>query len=144
MASLNGMKLDSLLLVICLSWAMAIAVIDLCSYRILNSFLAFGLMVVWPCFFLRQQEFEISKSSVAVMFSALVAGLFSIVGMGDAKLIMFFAPWLHFGSLRNSLIALILVTWFQIGVRLAYHRSFPGRIAFAPAILVAALLNMAT
>ena len=64
--------------------------------------------------------------------------------MGDVKLVLFLAPWLHYENLRNPLSLLIMVSWLQLVAKLVIERSFPQRIAFAPAILVAAALNMAT
>jgi Flp pilus assembly protein protease CpaA len=75
---------------------------------------------------------------------AFAAGLASFVGMGDVKLLLFLAPWLHFDNVRNPLILLILVSWLQLTAELVLKRSFPQRIAFAPAILAAVALNMAT
>jgi hypothetical protein len=64
--------------------------------------------------------------------------------MGDVKLLLFLGPWLHYDNIRIPLILLIVLSWLQLSAELLRQRSFPQRIAFAPAILVAAALNMAT
>jgi len=75
---------------------------------------------------------------------ALIFGLVSLVGMGDAKLLMFLAPWLHYENLSKALITLMALSWLQLIVISLKHRHIPKRIAFAPAILLAAAVNMAT
>jgi hypothetical protein len=64
--------------------------------------------------------------------------------MGDVKLVLFLAPWLHYENFNRSLFLLVLIAWLQLIVLSLKHRGFPQRIAFAPAILLAAALNMAT
>ena len=144
MASLSRMTLDQFALLICLIWAVAIALIDLISYRISNWSLVLGTVLVWPALFLADQRFQITLGVLACAFVVLAAGLASLVGMGDVKLVLFLAPWLHYENLINPLSLLIMVSWLQLVAKLVIERSFPQRIAFAPAILVAAALNMAT
>jgi hypothetical protein len=64
--------------------------------------------------------------------------------MGDVKLILFLAPWLHFENMSRTLLLLIAISWLQLVVVSLMLRDFPKRIALAPAILLAAALNMAT
>jgi hypothetical protein len=64
--------------------------------------------------------------------------------MGDVKLLIFLAPWLHYANVRNPLILLVALAWLQLAFGLVFKRRLPRRIAFAPAILAAAALNMAT
>jgi hypothetical protein len=64
--------------------------------------------------------------------------------MGDAKLFLVLAPWIRGETFAQSLILLLAIAWFQLLQALFANRRFPRRIAFAPAILAAALLNVAT
>ena len=74
----------------------------------------------------------------------LVLGFTSLIGMGDVKLVLLLAPWINQGKLGTSIWLLIGISWLQlIAISLA-QRRLPKRIAFAPAILLAAALNMAT
>jgi len=144
MATLPGMNVDLLALVVCSIWAIAIATIDLLTFRISNKLLALGALLVWPAFLLTGQEFHFTLASFAFVLVTLFCGFASLIGMGDVKLIIFLAPWLHYPNVRNPLILLIALAWFQLAFGLVAKRSFPHRIAFAPAILAAAALNMAT
>jgi Flp pilus assembly protein protease CpaA len=144
MATLPTMTFDSLALSICVIWAVTISAIDLLTFRIYNSSLVLGVFLVWPALLQIEQRFQISLGVLALVLMAFAAGLASFVGMGDVKLLLFLAPWLHFDNVRNPLILLILVSWLQLTAELVLKRSFPQRIAFAPAILAAVALNMAT
>jgi Flp pilus assembly protein protease CpaA len=144
MATLPTMTFDSLALSICVIWAVTISAIDLLTFRIYNSSLVLGVFLVWPALLQIEQRFQISLGVLALVLMAFAAGLASFVGMGDVKLLLFLAPWLHFDNVRNPLILLILVSWLQLTAKLVLKRSFPQRIAFAPAILAAVALNMAT
>jgi Flp pilus assembly protein protease CpaA len=106
------------------------------TFRISNKSLAMGVLIVWPAFMLIGQEFDFTLVSFAFVVFALFCGFASLIGMGDVKLLIFLAPWLHYANLRNPLILLVF--------GLVFKRGFPHRIAFAPAILAAAALNMAT
>ena len=128
----------------CALWAVAIALMDLHSYRISNGSLLFGLFIIWPCLYLIGQVFHFSLELLVFTVVTLVAGFASLIGMGDVKLLLFLGPWLHYDNVRISLILLIVLSWLQLTVELVFKRSLPQRIAFAPAILVAAALNMAT
>ena len=138
------MTIDSMALGACAHWAVAIALMDLHSYRISNRSLLFGLLVIWPCLYLIGQVFHLSLEVLVFTVIALVAGFASLIGMGDVKLLLFLGPWLHYDNVRIPLILLIVLSWLQLTAELVFKRSFPQRIAFAPAILVAAALNMAT
>lgn len=144
MASLPGMNLDSLALTICVLWAVVIAQMDLITYRIANSSLALGLALVWPSLLLIDQRLQVSAWVLVFAVAALAAGLASLVGMGDVKLLLFLAPWLHYDNMRNPLALLVAISWLQLIAISLIQRRFPKRIAFAPAILLAAALNMAT
>ena len=144
MTTLLAMHLELLALIACLWWAVVIAYTDLRTFRITNSSLVIGLVLIWPSLFLLDQKFQITPEFFVLSVTALVAGLASFVGMGDVKLILFIAPWLRYQNMSKTLLLLIMVAWLQLMVVSLMHRGFPKRIAFAPAILLAAALNMAT
>ena len=144
MTTLLAMHLELLALIACLWWAVVIAYTDLRTFRITNSSLVIGLVLIWPSLFLLDQKFQITPEFFVLSVTALVAGLASFVGMGDVKLILFIAPWLRYQNMSKTLLLLIMVAWLQLMVVSLIHRGFPKRIAFAPAILLAAALNMAT
>jgi Flp pilus assembly protein protease CpaA len=144
MATLPCMTSDSLALTVCIIWAVTIAIIDLITFRIHNSSLLVGVFLVWPALYLIEQRVQITLASSGFVILALVCGFASFLGMGDVKLVLFVAPWLHFENMRNPLILLIALSWLQLTAGLVIKRSFPQRIAFAPAILAAVALNMAT
>ena len=144
MTTLLAMHLELFALIACLWWAAVIAYTDLRTYRISNSSLVIGLVLIWPSLFLLDQKFQITSGFFVLSVTTLVAGLASFVGMGDVKLILFIAPWLRYQNMSTTLLLLIAVAWLQLMVVSLMHRGFPKRIAFAPAILLAAALNMAT
>jgi Flp pilus assembly protein protease CpaA len=131
-------------LFVCIAWAAFVVQRDLRSYRITNASLTLGLALVWPSLFMLDQRFQISSGVLVISTTALLAGLVSFIGMGDVKLVLFLAPWLHYENFNRSLFLLVLISWLQLIVLSRKHRCFPQRIAFAPAILLAAALNMAT
>jgi Flp pilus assembly protein protease CpaA len=138
------MSFDSFALTVCIIWAVMIATLDLITFRIYNSALLMGVFLVWPALYLIGQTFDLSLAVLAFALLVLAAGLTSLVGMGDVKLLLFVAPWLHYENLRNPLTLLIALSWLQLTAVLVLKRSFPQRLAFAPAILAAVALNMAT
>ena len=144
MTTLLAMQLELFALIACLWWAAVIAYTDLRTFRITNSSLVLGLVLIWPSLFLLDLNFQITAEFFVISVAALVAGLASFLGMGDVKLILFIAPWLHYQNMSKTLLLLIAVAWLQLMVVSLMHRGFPKRIAFAPAILLAAALNMAT
>ena len=144
MTTLLGMHFELLAFVACLWWSAVIAYTDLRTFRITNSSLVIGLVLIWPSLFLLDLNFQITAEFFVISVAALVAGLASFVGMGDVKLILFIAPWLRYQNMSKTLLLLIAVAWLQLMVVSLMHRGFPKRIAFAPAILLAAALNMAT
>jgi len=142
--TLPSVYLELFALVVCIVWAAVITYTDLRTYRITNSSLAFGLGLIWPSLFLLDQNFRVTSGFLVVSIAALTAGLVSFVGMGDVKLILFIAPWLRYENMSKTLLLLIAVSWLHLVVVSLMLRGFPKRIAFAPAILLAAALNMAT
>ena len=144
MAILPVMSFDSFALIVCIIWAVTVATLDLITFRIHNSSLLIGVFLVWPALYLIGQTFDLSLAVLAFTLLVLSAGLTSLVGMGDVKLLLFVAPWLHYENVRNPLILLFALSWLQLTAGLVIKGSFPQRIAFAPAILAAVALNMAT
>jgi Flp pilus assembly protein protease CpaA len=138
------MTVDSLALCVCLIWAVAIALVDLHTYRITNLSLVFGLVLVWPALLVIQEQFQFSLEVLVFVALALVSGFASLIGMGDVKLLLLLGPWLHYDNVRFPFALLIALAWLQIALELITRRRFPQRIAFAPAILLAAAVNMAT
>ncbi|NBX71139.1 MAG: hypothetical protein EBQ98_04450, partial [Actinobacteria bacterium] len=117
---------------------------DLITFRIYNFALLIGVLLVWPALYLIGKSFNLSLHVLVFTFLVLAAGLSSWVGMGDVKLLLFAAPWLNYENVAESLILLVALSWMQLMAGLVIKRSFPQRIAFAPAILAAVALNMAT
>jgi Flp pilus assembly protein protease CpaA len=138
------MTLKFLAFGVCVIWAVFIAIVDLRTYRITNFSLVLGLVLVWPALFLIQKEFQFTLKVLAFMVVALFAGFAVLIGMGDVKLLLLLGPWLRYDNVRIPLILLIVLSWLQLTAELVRKRSFPQRIAFAPAILVAAAVNLAT
>jgi Flp pilus assembly protein protease CpaA len=138
------MYLQLLAVISCLWWAAVVAYTDLRIYRITNSSLVAGLALIWPSLLLLDQKFQVTAEFLVLSVTALVAGLASFVGMGDVKLILLIAPWLNYKNMSLTLLLLIAVSWLQLMVVSLKHRGFPKLIAFAPAILLAAALNLAT
>jgi len=142
--SLVSLSLEYLALGICLIWAISVALNDLLTYRISNFSLIFGLVLLYPALVLLGEQFELSLEVLAFAAVVTVAGFSALIGMGDVKLLLLLGPWLHYDNAKFPLILLIGLSWFQIAIELVLKRSFPQRIALAPAILAAAVVNMAT
>jgi len=142
--SLVSLSLEYLALGICLIWAISVALNDLLTYRISNFSLIFGLVLIYPALVLLGEQFELSLEVLAFAAVVTVAGFSALIGMGDVKLLLLLGPWLHYDNAKFPLILLIGLSWFQIATELVLKRSFPQRIALAPAILAAAVVNMAT
>jgi len=142
--SLVSLSLEYLALGICLIWAISVALNDLLTYRISNFSLIFGLVLIYPALVLLGEQFELSLEVLAFAAVVTVAGFSALIGMGDVKLLLLLGPWLHYDNAKFPLILLIGLSWFQIAIELVLKRSFPQRIALAPAILAAAVVNMAT
>jgi Flp pilus assembly protein protease CpaA len=142
--SLVSLSLEYLALGNCLIWAISVALNDLLTYRISNFSLIFGLVLIYPALVLLGEQFELSLEVLAFAALVTVAGFSALIGMGDVKLLLLLGPWLHYDNAKFPLILLIGLSWFQIATELVLKRSFPQRIALAPAILAAAVVNMAT
>jgi Flp pilus assembly protein protease CpaA len=142
--TVDSLALDYLALGVCLIWAISVALNDLLIYRISNFSLLFGLVLLYPALLLLGEPFHISLEVLAFAAFVTVAGFSALIGMGDVKLLLLLGPWLQYDNAQFPLILLIGFSWFQIATELVLKRSFPQRIAFAPAILAAAAVNMAT
>ncbi|CAN2198270.1 hypothetical protein MCEMKE14_00696 [Candidatus Nanopelagicaceae bacterium] len=114
------------------------------TYRISNRDLGQGLLILWPVmFFLNVKILDFARLSLLLM-CVMFVGLFGLIGMGDVKLFLIFAPWLHPENWLSATTALIAFTWVQIAIFMIRNRSFPQKVAFAPAILLAVAVNMAS
>lgn len=114
------------------------------SYRISNSDICLGLIIIWPAmFFLNENILSLTRLGLLIM-CAMFIGFSGLVGMGDVKLFLIFTPWLHLESWLPATAVLIAITWVQISIFMFRDRSFPQRVAFAPAILLAVAVNMAS
>lgn len=138
------MILRELALISILLWSLWVALEDLRTFRIRNTSLSLGVFLLWPCLLLLGERFQISTSKAVDFSVVLFIGLRSFIGMGDVKLILIILPWLHFAKLQLTLEILICFSWVQLLWILLLTHKFPDRIAFAPAILLAATINMAT
>ena len=125
-------------------WGCLVAYRDLATYRISNSDLRVGFIVVWPgMFFLGQNILSVTRLGLLAT-CVIIVGFFGLIGMGDVKLLLIFAPWIHLESWLPATTSLIAIAWVQIGISLIRHRSFPKKVAFAPAILLAMAVNLAS
>jgi len=114
------------------------------TFRIANSDLGFGLLIIWPGMLIFNQDFLGFKGVVQVIICGIFIGFSGLVGMGDVKLFLIFAPWLQRENLLAATLVLLSIAWAQIAVTLIRDRSFPKKVAFAPAILLALTVNMAS
>jgi Flp pilus assembly protein protease CpaA len=114
------------------------------TYRISNSDIGLGLILFWPAMFFLNLNILSITSLFLLIVSSIFIGLFGLVGMGDVKLFLIFAPWLRPESWLSATTVLIAFTWVQIAIFMIRDRSFPQKVAFAPAILLAVAVNMAS
>ncbi len=117
---------------------------DLVTFRISNRSIIAGVIFLWPALYLLNLRMQINSALFGMCCIVLLFGLTSLIGMGDVKLILILAPWIRQGDLGFSIVLLIGIAWLQLIAMSLMQRRLPKRIAFAPAILVAAALNMAT
>jgi hypothetical protein len=90
------------------------------------------------------QQFLGLKGVVPTIFCCILIGIFGLVGMGDVKLVLLFSPWLQRENWLAATLVLLAIAWAQIVVTLVRYRSLPQKVAFAPAILLALAVNMAS
>jgi len=138
------MVLNSLALMVCLFWSFSVVVRDLSTFQISNKSILWGVVFLWPALHLLDLRMHLNFALIGICGIVLLFGLTSLIGMGDVKLILILAPWIRQGDLGFSIVFLIGITWLQLIAMSLMQRRLPKRIAFAPAILLAAALNLAT
>jgi len=138
------MVIQVLSIMVALIWTASVIVRDLSTYQISNGSILWGVALLWPAFFFLNLSTHFNLLLLWVCIMVLVLGFTSLIGMGDVKLVLLLAPWINQGKLGNSIWLLIGISWLQLIAMTLIQRNFPKRIAFAPAILLAAALNMAT
>ena len=138
------MVLQFLALAVCLIWGAEVILRDLATFRISNRSVSWGLVLLWPAFYLLNLRVQLNLFLLLLCALVLMAGLSSLIGMGDMKLMLVLAPWINQEKIAISFSLLIAFSWLQLIAITLKQRRFPKRIAFAPAILFAAALNMAT
>ena len=117
---------------------------DLVTFRISNRSIIAGVIFLWPALYLLNLRMHLNSALFGMCCIVLLFGFTSLIGMGDVKLILILAPWIRQGDLGFSIVLLIGIAWLQLIAMSLMQRRLPKRIAFAPAILLAAALNMAT
>ena len=138
------MVVQVLALTVCLLWGAAVVFRDLRTFKISNRSISWGVVLLWPAFYLLNLRVHLNLVLLGICALVLALGLTSLIGMGDVKLILLLAPWINQGRITSSISLLITISWLQLIAFTLIHRRIPKRIAFAPAILIAAALNMAT
>ena len=127
-----------------MAWGCRVAYFDLRTFRIANSDLGFGVLIIWPGMLIFSYEHLGFKGAVPILICCVLIGFSGLVGMGDVKLVLLFAPWLQRENWLAATLVLLAIVWAQIVVTLARDRSLPQKVAFAPAILLALAVNMAS
>lgn len=138
------MVAQTLSLIVVLTWSTAVMIRDLVTFRISNRSIIAGVIFLWPALYLLNLRMHLNSALFGMCCIVLLFGLTSLIGMGDVKLILILAPWIRQGDLGFSIVLLIGIAWLQLIAMSLMQRRLPKRIAFAPAILLAAALNMAT
>ena len=138
------MVAQTLSLIVVLTWSAAVIIRDLVTFRISNRSIIAGVIFLWPALYLLNLRMHLNSALFGMCCIVLLFGLTSLIGMGDVKLILILAPWIRQGDLGFSIVLLIGIAWLQLIAMTLMQRRLPKRIAFAPAILLAAALNMAT
>jgi len=124
--------------------ALFISIQDVRTFRIANGALFLVSFPSIPALLVLGQHFSIHLEIFIVAAAMLVLGLKNLLGMGDVKLLTLLLPWLHQDHLVQFLIFVTLIAWLEIPMIMIKSRKMPSRVAMAPAILIAAALNMAT
>lgn len=138
------MVLQFLALAVCLIWGTAVILRDLTTFKISNRSISWGVGLLWPAFYLLNLRVQLNLFLLLLCALVLLSGLTSLIGMGDVKLLLLLAPWINQEKIASSIALLIAFSWLQLIAITLMQRRFPRRIAFAPAILIVAALNMAT
>ena len=124
--------------------ALFISIQDVRTFRIANGALFLVSFPSIPALLVLGQHFSIHVEIFIVAAAMLVLGLKNLLGMGDVKLLSLLLPWLHQDHLMQFLLFVTLIAWLEIPMIMIKSRKIPARVAMAPAILIAAALNMAT
>lgn len=127
-----------------LLWALWVAGYDLKFHLIRNRFLALSIPILWPILWIAGHRIQLDLSSIYFIGVLGIAGFINLIGMGDLKLALILAPWIHAENWQISLTVFVAVIWLQIFLVTAISRKFPKRVALAPALLLACAVNMAT
>ena len=135
---------QALSLIVVITWGASVMIRDLATFRISNRSIILGVIFLWPALYLLNLRMHLNFALFGICSIVALFGLTSLVGMGDVKLILILAPWIRQDDLGFSIVLLIGITWLQLIAMSLIERRLPKRIAFAPAILLAAALNMAT
>lgn len=138
------MVISVLSLLVCFTWSFSVVVRDLSTFQISNRSILWGVVLLWPAFYVLNLRIYLNLGLLCICILVVLFGLTSLIGMGDVKLTLLLAPWMHQRHLDFTILLLICIAWLQLIAISLIQRRFPKRIAFAPAILVAAALNMAT
>ncbi|MCX6457186.1 MAG: hypothetical protein NTV90_06265 [Actinobacteria bacterium] len=138
------MVIQVLSIMVALIWTASVIVRDLSTFQISNRSILWGVALLWPAFFFLNLSTHFNLLLLWICIMVLVLGFTSLIGMGDVKLVLLLAPWINQGKIGTSIWLLIGISWLQLIAMSLIQRRFPQRIAFAPAILLVAALNMAT
>ena len=138
------MVLQFLALAVCLIWGAGVILRDLTTFKISNGSISWGVVLLWPAFYFLNLRVQLNLFLLLLCALVLLSGLTSLIGMGDVKLLLLLAPWINQEKITSSISLLIAFSWLQLIAITLKQRRFPKRIAFAPAILLAVALNMAT
>jgi len=117
---------------------------DLRNFRIRNRSLVIGLLIIWPALAILGQRLTIDSAFICISATSLILGFSNVIGMGDVKLLIFLAPWLHRENLFLAASIALTTACLQLLINLVVKRQLPQQVALAPAILIASALNMAT
>jgi len=90
------------------------------------------------------QQFLGLRGVALITICCILIGFSGLVGMGDVKLVLLFAPWLERENWLTATLVLLAIAWAQIAVTVIRDRSLPRKVAFAPALLLALAVNMAS
>ena len=131
-------------LIVLAAWGCRVAYLDLRTFRIANRDLGFGVLIIWPGMLIFNQEFLGLRGVLPAITCSILIGFAGLIGMGDVKLVLLFAPWLQRENWLAAILVLLTIAWVQIAFALVLDRSLPQKVAFAPAILLAMAVNMAS
>lgn len=138
------MIIHTFALLFCGSWSAYVIIQDLVTFKVSNHSILWGLGMGWPSLYLLNHRMQLNRLSMSVCLIFLLFGLTSVIGMGDVKLVLLIAPWLNQANLGPTCLLLLGISWLQLVTIAILKQHFPKRIAFAPSILLATVLNVAT